>query len=125
MKNPAGTAASSLTVKNREAHLTSMKITNARMTNVTIAVTKLPQARMFAPAARAATSDVPEVTVPLSTAYLFEKSTPPVAAPTSGMIRSSVNELTILPNPAPMITPTARSRTLPRIRNALNSLIML
>src|SRR6187399_3064069 len=38
-----------------------------------------------------------------------------------GMIRSATSELTIAPNAAPMITPTARSTTLPRIANFLNS----
>src|SRR5262245_47721545 len=38
------------------------------------------------------------------------------------MIRSSVSDLVIAPNAAPMITATARSSTLPRAMNALNSL---
>src|ERR1700731_2219447 len=38
-----------------------------------------------------------------------------------GMMRSPTSELTIAPNAAPMITPTARSTTLPRIANFLNS----
>src|ERR1700712_4258026 len=40
----------------------------------------------------------------------------------TGMRISSVSDDTILPNAAPMITATARSRTLPRAMNALNSL---
>src|SRR5437660_11688729 len=39
----------------------------------------------------------------------------------SGMMISATRELTIAPNAAPMITPTARSTTLPRIANFLNS----
>src|SRR5262245_17084226 len=38
------------------------------------------------------------------------------------MMMSSVSDETILPNAAPMITATARSRTLPRLMNALKSL---
>src|SRR5215470_10356389 len=41
--------------------------------------------------------------------------------PTIGMTRSSTTELTILPNAAPMMTPTARSMTLPLTANSLNS----
>jgi hypothetical protein len=37
------------------------------------------------------------------------------------MMTFSVSEVTILPNAAPMITPTARSSTLPRAMNVLNS----
>ena len=50
------------------------------------------------------------------------KSGPPKILPTMGMIRSLTSESTILPNAAPMITPTARSITLPFIANSLNSL---
>src|SRR5690242_14996490 len=39
----------------------------------------------------------------------------------SGITISATSELTIPPNAAPMITPTARSTTLPRIANFLNS----
>src|SRR5689334_22183194 len=38
-----------------------------------------------------------------------------------GMMMSSTNDLTMAPKAAPMITPTARSRTLPRAMKALNS----
>src|ERR1700733_12082596 len=37
------------------------------------------------------------------------------------MMMSPTSELTIAPKAAPMITPTARSTTLPRIANFLNS----
>jgi hypothetical protein len=46
-------------------------------------------------------------------------------APTTGMITSSVTLETMVAKAAPMITATARSRTLPRAMNALNSLHML
>src|SRR5215813_9693545 len=54
----------------------------------------------------------------------FEKSTCPSALPIGGITMSSTKEETILPKAAPMITPTARSRTLPRIANSLNSFSM-
>jgi hypothetical protein len=37
------------------------------------------------------------------------------------MTTSLISEVTILPKAAPMITPTARSTTFPRIAKALNS----
>src|SRR5580698_8000530 len=39
----------------------------------------------------------------------------------SGMMMSLTKELTIAPQAAPMMTPTARSTTLPRMANFLNS----
>ncbi len=45
--------------------------------------------------------------------------------PTIGMMRSLTIESTILPNAPPMMTPTARSITLPLRANSLNSLRML
>src|SRR5205807_8949897 len=53
----------------------------------------------------------------------FEKSRPPTSLPTMGMMTSLTNESTILPNAAPMITPTARSTTLPFIANSRNSVM--
>src|SRR5207302_6789357 len=41
--------------------------------------------------------------------------------PNGGMRRSSTMELTIFPNAAPMMTPTARSTALPFTANSLNS----
>src|SRR5947207_527173 len=49
------------------------------------------------------------------------KSTPPRSRPIGGIRTSLTSEETILPNAAPMITPTARSTTLPRMANSLNS----
>ena len=46
-------------------------------------------------------------------------------AATMGMIRSFTAESTIFPNAAPMITPTAKSMTLPLTAKALNSFNML
>ena len=53
-----------------------------------------------------------------------EKSTLPISRPIGGMMIFSTSAVTILPNAAPMTTPTARSMTLPRMANSLNSLIM-
>src|SRR2546425_402239 len=52
------------------------------------------------------------------------KSTPPRSRPIGGIRTSLTSEVTIVPNAAPMITPTARSTTLPRMTNVLNSLSM-
>jgi hypothetical protein len=41
-----------------------------------------------------------------------------------GMITSATSELTIFPNAPPMMTPTARSTTFPRMANVLNSFII-
>src|SRR5213076_955437 len=51
------------------------------------------------------------------------KSSPPKMRLTTGMIRSLTSESTIFPNAAPMITPTARSTTLPLTANSRNSLM--
>src|SRR5258705_5656649 len=45
----------------------------------------------------------------------------PINRPIGGMMTSATSELTILPNAAPITTPTARSMTLPFIANSLNS----
>src|SRR6201999_61653 len=46
----------------------------------------------------------------------------PVADPISGMMISPTSEFTMAPKAAPMMTPTARSTTLPFIANSRNSL---
>src|SRR3569833_4365098 len=43
-------------------------------------------------------------------------------APISGMMTSPTSEVTMAPNAAPMMTPTARSMTLPFMANSRNSL---
>src|SRR6266404_9104540 len=52
----------------------------------------------------------------------FAKLTLPVNLLLSGMTTSATSELTIFPNAPPMTTPTARSRTFPRMADSLNSL---
>src|SRR3990172_8685000 len=49
------------------------------------------------------------------------KSIPPSSRPIGGIRTSPTNELTIFPNAAPMMMPTAMSRTLPRMTNFLKS----
>src|SRR5262245_24917819 len=46
---------------------------------------------------------------------------PPVIAPITGITRSPTSEFTIPEKAAPMMTPTAKSTTLPRSANFLNS----
>ena len=45
--------------------------------------------------------------------------------PIGGISTSFTSDDTIFPNAPPMMTPTARSMTLPRIANSLNSCTML
>src|SRR5260221_711621 len=54
----------------------------------------------------------------------FEKSTLPRIRPRGGISTSLTSEVTILPNAAPMMSPTARSTTLPRIAKSRNSFSM-
>src|SRR5260370_38701803 len=51
----------------------------------------------------------------------FEKSTRPRRRPSGGIRTSLTNEVTILPKGAPMMTPIAKSTTLPRRANSRNS----
>src|SRR5580658_9361489 len=57
-----------------------------------------------------------------NTHFSAAKSTPPVIRPIGGMMIWSTRLLTMAPKAAPMITPTARSTTLPRAMNSRNSL---
>ena len=50
-----------------------------------------------------------------------EKLTPPRRMPRRGVIISETRELTILEKAPPMMTPTARSTTLPRLMKVLKS----
>src|ERR1700730_18720635 len=54
--------------------------------------------------------------------YKSEKFTGPSNFPIGGMMMSSTKDDTIFPKAAPIMTPTARSRTFPRMANSLNSL---
>src|SRR5262249_5672839 len=55
---------------------------------------------------------------------MFEKSSPPSRSPIGGISTSPTKDETILPNAAPMMTPTARSTTLPRLMKSRNSFAM-
>src|SRR6185436_19725281 len=61
----------------------------------------------------------------LSTHCSLPKSTPDSSRPIGGITTSSTSDLTMSLNDAPMITPTARSMTLPRAMNSRNSVSML
>src|SRR5258705_7195745 len=78
--------------------------------------------------AATASVGVAKLAAPLAPAFrtmnLFEKSRPPVNSPIGGIMISFTSELTIEPNAAPMITPTARSTALPLMANSLNSFHM-
>src|SRR3954469_5443980 len=50
---------------------------------------------------------------------------PPTSTPTTGMTMSATSEETIFPKAAPMITPTARSTTLPFTAKSRNSVRIL
>src|SRR5260221_10930336 len=54
-----------------------------------------------------------------------ETLTPPISRPMRGMSTFSTKDATILPNAAPMITPTAESSTGPFMANSLNSDVKL
>jgi hypothetical protein len=77
-------------------------------------------AELLLVARQARLGPVPAGTAPKAMNRL-EKSSRPINADTMGMIRSPTIESTILPNAPPMITPTAKSITLPRMAKALNS----
>ena len=94
---------------------TTMKIANATIVNWMIVLMNVPM-----PIATSGTSP----TAGFSTHFHFEKSMPPIARPMGGMITLSTSAVTILPNDAPITTPTARSMTFPRIAKVLNSLNM-
>lgn len=51
-----------------------------------------------------------------------EKSKPPIIIDTTGMTTSLTREVTMAVNAPPMMIPTARSVTDPRLMNSLNSL---
>ena len=83
----------------------------------------VPAVAVLAPAtsARLSFSDAAKRATP---AVVNISATREVKRPTTGMITSFTSESTILPNAPPMITPTARSTTLPFTANSRNSDIM-
>ena len=95
----------------------------AKIRKLIATVRKLPYASTGTPALRSSTrvSVVPGGIL-ASGRYQLLKSSRPNTILTTGMIRSVTTESTILPNAPPMITPTAKSITLPLTANSLNSL---
>ena len=89
------------------------------MMKLSVTVRKLPQP-MTAPCFFAS-ARLSAVTFEDSGRKWLEKSSPPVTAPMMGVMTSPTSEFTIDENAAPMITPMARSTTLPRNANFLNS----
>src|SRR5262245_20718339 len=88
------------------------------MTNSMIVLMKTPYFRRTGGTALPAASTEPG----LSRTAKLEKSTPPRRRPMGGMITSATMDVTILPKATPMISPTARSSTLPFTANSRNSL---
>src|SRR5690606_33826514 len=101
--------------------LITMKMAKAMIRNWITALRNSPM-----PIATAGTSS-PAALIVASRRVITQslKSTPPIISPIGGMITLSTKAVTMLPNAAPMTTPTARSTTLPRIANSLNSEAML
>ncbi len=64
-------------------------------------------------------------TVPSTIKRLVKSILPPRRVEIRGITMSLTKESTIFPKAPPMMTPTARSITLPRTANALNSFISL
>ena len=102
--------------------LITMKIAKATMVKSNTVCRKAPY---FSMTAGAATVPSAAITASLSVTARSEKFTPPISRPSGGITMPSTSDDTILPNAAPITTPTARSTTLPRMANVLNSLIRL
>ena len=73
-----------------------------------------------------ADKNVPYLTVPIivNSSNLVKWAASNAGFNKRGVITSSINELTILPKAPPIITPIAKSTTLPFMANSLNSLII-
>lgn len=120
-----GTDGASAFFRFREFMLfTIRKTMKARMMKLIRTVTKLPQAST-GPNFVASSRAKPVGILSDRGMYKFVKSTLPITLPTKGIIRSLTTEVTIRPNAAPMITPIARSMTLPLMANSLNSFSMV
>ena len=98
-------------------HLIRIKIAVAIIKKSRQVFKKTPYAMTGAPASFAAAND--SYSTPERFMYKLEKSILPSNKPKGGIKISEVNEETILPNAAPIITPVAISTTLPRITNFL------
>ena len=96
------------------------KIANATITKSSTVLMKMPYLMIGAPAASASATLAKVEPIVRFTNKLL-KSTLPISNPIGGMMTSLTSDVTILPNAAPMMMPTAMSMTLPRIANSLNS----
>ena len=90
-------------------------------------VTKLPYAKIGVPAFLRASNVLGTLSgiVPKTMKRFVKSILPPRREEMSGMTMSLTKESTIFPNAPPIITPTARSITLPLTAKALNSFTML
>ncbi len=99
-----------------------MKSTQPITNKLKILVNHLPQRIAFSgfvsvPSAATSAGD--------NTYFKSEKSTPPVACPTTGIMMSDTNPLTTKPTAPAKITAIAKSITFPVIINSLNSFNIL
>src|SRR5690606_37048913 len=105
--------------------LTTRNKTKATMVNFTTALMNKPILSVAMPASFAAAR---EETATLFGLFRmmnrFEKSTLPRISPISGMKTSSTRDETMVTNAAPIMTPIARSMTLPLMAKSRNSLSM-
>ncbi len=106
---------------------TIWKITNASRTKLIEMVMKLPYAKMGTPAFLRASNvrGTFSGTVPRMTKRLVKSILPPKRVEIRGITMSLTKESTIFPKAPPIMTPTARSTTLPRTAKARNSFIIL
>ena len=104
----------------KNTSLTRRKITNAIIRKSIVTAIKLPYVRIAAPTSVA--SSIVAYSPPSSATNFVAKSLPFVIRPIRGITRSLTTDVTIFWKAPPMITPTARSITLPRIAKSLNSL---
>src|SRR5690606_20057595 len=101
---------------------TMRKIQNAIIRKLMTVLTNWPYAMTGTPFATAAASD--SGLLPSRAMNRSVKLAPPRIRPIGGIMTSLTSEVTIPPKAEPMTTPTARSMTLPRMANVLNSSII-
>src|SRR5262249_11075110 len=99
------------------------KMAKATMRKSMTVLRNSPTFKVGAPAALAAANEAYDS--PFSARKRLEKSTLPSARPSGGIMMSATKDETIFPNAAPMMMPTAMSRTLPRMAKSRNSFSMV
>ncbi len=107
--------------------LTIWKMTKASKIKLMEIVMKLPYAKIGIPAFLRASKvrGTFSGTVPSTINRLVKSILPPRRVEMRGMTMSLTRESTIFPKAPPIMTPTARSTTLPRTAKARNSFIIL